>query len=120
MRLQPLFVSLALACPVALMPAAPLLAAPATVARQFDAAPVLVTAAQWQQMASEGSRYPWFAKEQARTEATLNKMMKAGIDVPVPRDKGGGRTHEQHKRNYQALLAAGTLYRLTGDKAYVA
>ncbi|MEE9877159.1 MAG: alginate lyase family protein [Stenotrophomonas maltophilia] len=80
---------------------------------------MLVTAAQWQQMASEGSRYPWFAKEQARTEATLKKMMKAGIDVPVPRDKGGGRTHEQHKRNYQALLAAGTLYRLTGDRAYV-
>lgn len=80
---------------------------------------MLVTAAQWQQMASEGRRYPWFAKEQARTEATLKKMMKAGIDVPVPRDKGGGRTHEQHKRNYQALLAAGTLYRLTGDRAYV-
>lgn len=35
------------------------------------------------------------------------------------RDKGGGRTHEQHKRNYQALLAAGTLFRLTGDRAYV-
>jgi hypothetical protein len=47
-------------------------------------------------------------QEQARTEA-LKKMMKAGIDVPVPKDKGGGRTHEQHKRNYQALLAAGTL-----------
>ncbi|WP_406235099.1 oligoalginate lyase [Isoptericola jiangsuensis] len=119
MRLQPLFVSLALAVPFALLPAAPLLAAPAATARQADTAPVLVTAAQWQQMASEGSRSPWFAKEQARTEASLKKMMKAGIDVPVPRDKGGGRTHEQHKRNYQALLAAGTLYRLTGDKAYV-
>ena len=119
MRLQPLFVSLALAVPFALLPAAPLLAAPAATARQADTAPVLVTAAQWQRMASEGSRYPWFAKEQARTEASLKKMMKAGIDVPVPKDKGGGRTHEQHKRNYQALLAAGTLYRLTGDKAYV-
>ncbi len=119
MRLQPLFVSLALAAPFALLPTASLLAAPAAAARQADTAPVLVTAAHWQQMASEGRRYPWFAKEQARTEATLKKMMKAGIDVPVPRDKGGGRTHEQHKRNYQALLAAGTLYRLTGDRAYV-
>lgn len=119
MRLQPLFVSLALAAPCALLPTASLSAAPAAAARQADTAPVLVTAAQWQQMASEGRRYPWFAKEQARTEATLKKMMKAGIDVPVPRDKGGGRTHEQHKRNYQALLAAGTLYRLTGDRAYV-
>ena len=101
MRLQPLFVSLALAAPCALLPTASLSAAPAAAARQADTAPVLVTAAQWQQMASEGRRYPWFAKEQARTEATLKKMMKAGIDVPVPRDKGGGRTHEQHKRNYR-------------------
>ncbi|HGM7319025.1 TPA: oligoalginate lyase [Stenotrophomonas maltophilia] len=121
MRLQPLSVSLVLALtvPFALLPAAPLLAAPSASARQADASPVLVTAAQWQQMASEGSRYPWFAKEQARSQKTLQQMMKAGIDVPVPRDKGGGSTHEQHKRNYQALLAAGTLYRLTGDKAYV-
>jgi oligo-alginate lyase len=119
MRLQPLFVSLALAAPFALLPSASLFAAPTAAVRQAEAAPVLVTAAQWQQMASEGRRYPWFSKEQARTEATLTKMMKAGIDVPVPKDKGGGRTHEQHKRNYQALLAAGTLYRLTGDRAYV-
>ena len=119
MRLQPLFVSLALAAPFALLPSASLFAAPTAAVRQAEAAPVLVTAAQWQQMASEGRRYPWFSKEQARTEATLKKMMKAGIDVPVPKDKGGGRTHEQHKRNYQALLAAGTLYRLTGDRAYV-
>jgi hypothetical protein len=92
-------------------------AAPA--AAESSTAPVLVTAAQWQQMASDGARYPWFAKEQARNKAMLEKMMKAGIDVPFPKDKGGGRTHEQHKRNYQALLAAGTLYRLTGDTAYV-
>jgi hypothetical protein len=92
-------------------------AAPA--AAESSTAPVLVTAAQWQQMASGGARYPWFAKEQARNKAMLEKMMKAGIDVPFPKDKGGGRTHEQHKRNYQALLAAGTLYRLTGDSRYV-
>ncbi len=90
MRLQPLFVSLALAAPFALLPTASLLAAPAAAARQADTAPVLVTAAHWQQMASEGRRYPWFAKEQARTEATLKKMMKAGIDVPVPRTRAAG------------------------------
>ncbi len=93
---------------------------PPAAAWQADTAPVAGhcprNGSRWH---SEGSRYPWFAKEQARTEATLKKMMKAGIDVPVPKDKGGGRTHEQHKRNYQALLAAGTLYRLTGDRAYV-
>ena len=113
--------ALALACAggvLAVTPIPPALAA-TTVAAESAVAPVLVTAAQWQQMASQGERYPWFAKEQARTEAQLRSMMRAGIDVPFPKDKGGGRTHEQHKRNYQALLAAGTLYRLTGDAQYV-
>lgn len=103
---------------LSLLPASAAFAA-APAAAESSTAPVLVTAAQWQQMASDGARYPWFAKEQARIKAMLEKMMKAGIDVPFPKDKGGGRTHEQHKRNYQALLAAGTLYRLTGDTAYV-
>ena len=103
---------------LALLPASAAFAA-APAAAESSTAPVLVTAAQWQQMASDGARYPWFAKEQARNKAMLEKMMNAGIDVPFPKDKGGGRTHEQHKRNYQALLAAGTLYRLTGDTRYV-
>ena len=103
---------------LALLPVSTAFAA-APAAAESSTSPVLVTAAQWQQMASDGARYPWFAKEQARNKAMLEKMMKAGIDVPFPKDKGGGRTHEQHKRNYQALLAAGTLYRLTGDTAYV-
>jgi len=83
-----------------------------------DSAPVLVTAAQWQQMRSDGTRYPVFTKEQQRAERLVRSMIKAGIDVPVPKDKGGGYTHEQHKRNYQAIQAAGALYRLTGDKVY--
>jgi len=83
-----------------------------------DSAPVLVTAAQWQQMRSDGTRYPVFTKEQQRAERLVRGMIKAGIDVPVPKDKGGGYTHEQHKRNYQAIQAAGALYRLTGDKVY--
>ena len=103
---------------LALLPSSTAFAA-APAAAESSTSPVLVTAAQWQQMASDGARYPWFAKEQARNKAMLEKMMKAGIDVPFPKDKGGGRTHEQHKRNYQALLAAGTLYRLTGDSRYV-
>jgi len=44
--------------------------------------------------------------------------MAQGVNVPTPRDPGGGYTHEQHKRNYQAIYNAGALYRLTGDKAY--
>lgn len=80
--------------------------------------PVLVPAAEWRHMAETGSRYPLFAREQARASAMVRAAMKAGIDVPRPKDPGGGYTHEQHKRNYQTLQAAGALYRLTGDRAY--
>jgi hypothetical protein len=39
-------------------------------------------------------------------------------DVPVPKDAGGGYTHEQHKRNSVIIQNAGMLYLLTGNKAY--
>ncbi|MET0288179.1 MAG: oligoalginate lyase [Pseudoxanthomonas sp.] len=100
----------------------PALAAPQATARSAassDTTPVLVTAAQWEAMRRDGDSAPLFAKEHQRAEKLVRNMMKAGIDVPVPKDKGGGYTHEQHKRNYQAIQAAGALYRLTGDKAYV-
>ncbi|PPT76769.1 alginate lyase [Xanthomonas arboricola pv. populi] len=106
--------------------ALPCIAAPSPAAEQTvqpqpratDAAPVLVTARQWRDMASDGARLPVFAREQARAQASVRAAMRAGVEVPVPRDPGGGASHEQHKRNYQAIQAAGALYRLTGDRAY--
>lgn len=94
--------------------------APAALASPLsaDTAPVLVSTAQWRHMAEAGARYPLFAREQVRAEAMLRQAMKAGVQVPKPKDPGGGYTHEQHKRNYQAIQAAGTLYRLSGDRAY--
>lgn len=83
-----------------------------------DAAPVLVTVTEWRRMASEGARYPLFAREQERAIASVRAAMKAGVNVPVPKDPGGGASHEQHKRNYQVIQAAGALYRLTGERAY--
>lgn len=48
----------------------------------------------------------------------MAEMMAAGVVVPVPKDPGGGYTHEQHKRNYRAIYLAGQLYRITGEPAY--
>ncbi|WP_313426527.1 oligoalginate lyase [Stenotrophomonas rhizophila] len=117
-RSTPLMLLLAASFSAAALPA--VAAAPSATQQpaSADSAPVLVTAAQWQQMRSDGTRYPVFTKEQQRAERLVRGMIKAGIDVPVPKDKGGGYTHEQHKRNYQAIQAAGALYRLTGDKVY--
>ncbi|QNA85399.1 alginate lyase family protein [Sphingomonas sp. So64.6b] len=83
-----------------------------------QAAPVLFDAAGLKTMAADAKRYPLFAAEFERTKKAVDKAMRAGIVVPVPKDPGGGFTHEQHKRNYMALYGAGLLYRITGDKAY--
>lgn len=39
-------------------------------------------------------------------------------DIPVPKDAGGGYTHEQHKRNSTLILNAGILYQVSGDRAW--
>jgi len=117
-RSTPLMLLLAASFSAAALPAVAAAPASAQQPATSASAPVLVTAAQWQQMRSDGARYPVFSKEQQRAERLVRGMIKAGIDVPVPKDKGGGYTHEQHKRNYQAIQAAGALYRLTGDTVY--
>ncbi len=64
------------------------------------------------------SAAPLFAAEIARSKAFVADMMREGVNVPVPKDPGGGYTHEQHKRNYRAIYEAGRLYRLTGEQDY--
>ncbi|MXO90901.1 alginate lyase [Altererythrobacter aquaemixtae] len=61
---------------------------------------------------------PLFAAEVERADAFVAGMMEQGITVPVPKDPGGGYTHEQHKRNFRAMYLAGDLYRITGDLKY--
>lgn len=51
---------------------------------------------------------------QARVKPFLHQLP----DIPVPRDAGGGYTHEQHKRNSAVIQNAGILFQLTGDRAY--
>jgi hypothetical protein len=83
-----------------------------------DAHPVLTNAAALSGLNTQAQRYPLFAAELARVRKSVDAEMKAGISVPVPKDAGGGFTHEQHKRNYTALYGAGLLYRITGDRRY--
>jgi len=68
--------------------------------------------------AADAARYPLSQRELERVRAAVDRSIAAGINVPVPRDPGGGATHEQHKRNYQAIYGAGLLYRITGETRY--
>ena len=61
---------------------------------------------------------PLFDAEVTRATKFVDGMMKAGVNVPLPKDTGGGYTHEQHKKNYRALAEGGELFRITGDTKY--
>ena len=61
---------------------------------------------------------PLFQGELERAKAFLDQMIDAGVVVPVPKDPGGGYTHEQHKQNFKAIYQGGQLYKLTGEQKY--
>ncbi|HIC36164.1 MAG TPA: alginate lyase, partial [Candidatus Marinimicrobia bacterium] len=50
----------------------------------------------------------------------VDAIMTQPIDVPLPKDAGGGYTHEQHKRNYKSLYEASLLFQVTKDSRYLA
>lgn len=50
----------------------------------------------------------------------VDAVIEQPMDVPVPKDAGGGYTHEQHKRNYKALYDASLLFQITKDADYLA
>lgn len=61
---------------------------------------------------------PLFEEETKRASDFVDQMIAAGIVVPVPKDPGGGYTHEQHKQNYKAIYLSGQLFALTGEQKY--
>ena len=73
---------------------------------------------QTEQAAAANSHAPLFEAEMQRASSFVGEMMEAGIIVPVPKDPGGGYTHEQHKQNYKAIYLSGQLHRITGEQKY--
>ena len=64
------------------------------------------------------SKYPKFADTLQQIKAKVDADLAKPINVPVPKDAGGGFTHEQHKRNYQSLYNLGNLYQILGEEKY--
>jgi len=48
----------------------------------------------------------------------IDALLEQDITIPVPKDAGGGYTHEKHKDNAKIIYDAGQLYRLTGERKY--
>lgn len=63
-------------------------------------------------------KYPLFNSSFEYSKMFADKAIKAGINVPVPKDPAGGYTHIQHVYNYEAMYQAGQCYQLTGEKKY--
>ncbi|TRX54584.1 alginate lyase family protein [Thalassomonas sp. M1454] len=59
-----------------------------------------------------------FAKAYLETKASVDEQISQTIKVPVPKDGGGGPTHERHKKNYLLMYNAGVIYQLSEDKKY--
>jgi hypothetical protein len=91
-----------------------------TLALLLAAATLAPAAAQAQTppAASPQAYAPLFAGEVERARRDVDASIAAGINVPVPKDPGGGFTHEQHKRNYRVIFEGGQLFRLTGEARY--
>lgn len=49
----------------------------------------------------------------------VEQAIAAPIEVPMPKDAGGGYTHERHKQNYRLLYDAGLLFQITKDDKYL-
>lgn len=63
-------------------------------------------------------KYPDFDRSIAELRTIADKAVAGSIVVPVPKDAGGGYTHEKHKSNYYDMYSAGIMYQLSSDKRY--
>ena len=59
-----------------------------------------------------------FASEYRKLKSQVDKQITLPITVPLPKDGGGGYTHERHKKNYQLMYNAGLVYQLSQDIKY--
>ncbi|MFH2032308.1 MAG: alginate lyase family protein [Bacteroidota bacterium] len=61
---------------------------------------------------------PLFDKSLEAIKSDIDKVILQPMQVPLPKDPGGGYTHEQHKKNYNIMHKAGILFSLTRDEKY--
>ena len=78
----------------------------------------LITADDLNDIQTRVAASPSFSNFINETRRRIDAYFENMPDVPVPRDPGGGYTHEQHKKNGIAIYEAGLLSRFTGEAHY--
>lgn len=63
-------------------------------------------------------KIPLFETTLNKAKAEIDAVVSQPISVPIPKDAGGGYTHERHKKNYNEMHKAGVLFQITQDKKY--
>ena len=69
---------------------------------------------------NEYQSVPLFKNKYDRVKQKIDAVIEQPIQVPVPKDAGGGFTHERHKANYTEMLEAGTLFQISENEKYAA
>ncbi len=63
-------------------------------------------------------KVPLFDKSFEEAKEKIDAALRREIIVPIPKDPGGGYTHEKHKQNYNEMYIAGIMYSVTGNEKY--
>jgi len=79
---------------------------------------LLISADEVSSLGGSWQESPLFSQAIDDARARVDAAFGPFPDVPVPRDGGGGYTHEQHKSNGITIHDAGMLYLWTGDPDY--
>jgi len=62
--------------------------------------------------------YPLLHQSYQTVKNAADEALAMPIVVPLPKDGGGGYTHEQHKKNYSNMFNCGIAYQISGEKKY--
>lgn len=79
---------------------------------------LLLTAEGVAEMREARGQVPTFDAAMTRTLSGADAALAAEIEVPQPRDGGGGYTHERHKLNYYEMVDCGIAWQVTGQEKY--
>lgn len=79
---------------------------------------LVITTSDVENMRSAIKKEGKFKRTFIANKASVDKQISEAITVPMPKDGGGGYTHERHKKNYKLMYDAGIIYQLTQDGVY--
>lgn len=79
---------------------------------------IMLTKANIEAVRKGSKTYPLLQQSYAEVKKMADVALSTPINVPVPKDGGGGFTHEQHKRNYNNIINCGVAYQISGEQKY--